>query len=197
MSKYDITGMSRADLVVLQGEVKAALRACRPYRIRERLIRCGKLGCWCSKRDKGHGPYLSVVYRAEGKTKSVSIGPKLSIDEMMEARPAFPEIANYLNVPDHEYLDMPRWQTLDWVYMTLTPQSFVDRYGVTQEEDNFGRPSKFWGPRSEYDRFNSEYSLVVDRRDVPYNGWSGYGVSTLGGIAILEALEARNYYLKP
>lgn len=196
MSNIDLTEMSRAELVVLQGEIKARLKEHRPYRIRERLIRCGKLGCWCAKGDRGHGPYLSAVYREGGKTKTVAIGPKLAEWEMIDAVPGLPDLHDFLVVPDHKYLGMVRSETNDWVYVTLSASQFEARYGLPREDDVFDRPSKFWGPRSEYDRFQAEYELALQLREMPYNEWSGYGVSTLAGVAILEALEARNYYLK-
>lgn len=196
MSNIDLSGIKRAELMELQAEVKIRLKSFRPYRIKERVIQCGKKGCWCYDGEDGHGPYLFVTYRQAGKTKSVSIGPKLAEWELFDAVPDLPSILDYLTISDHEYMDMPRSETEGWLHLTLTPDQFMGRHGLSKQEDTFNRPEKFWGSEEAYDRYRFDHDQALELQQVPYNEWSGWGVSTLKGIAILEALEAQGYYLK-
>jgi hypothetical protein len=196
MGKLNIDDLNRTELLELQTEVKEKLKTFRPYRIKERVIQCGKPQCWCSSGRDGHGPYLYVTYRENDRTKSVSIGPKLAVWEMEEAVPGLPSEFDYLLTPDHKYMDMPRADGVNWVYAVLTPGQFFGRYGVTKSEDTFGRSDKFWGTGEDWDRYRQDFDQALELREIPQNQWVEWGVSTLRGVAVLEQLEQRGYYLK-
>lgn len=196
MVKISLDSLDRNDLLRLQRDIKEKLKEFRPYRIRQREVRCGKGDCWCVDGSSGHGPYLYAVYRDKGKTKTVSLGPKLLEREMLDRAPGLPDVFDYINVPDHVYLEMTRAGTQEWVYITLTDQQFEARHGINRAEDKFDRPGKYWGKREDHDRFQADYDLALEAQQLPFNPWSGYGVGTLSGVALLEELERRGYYMK-
>lgn len=196
MNKAGLGKMSRPELLELQDDIKTELKNRRPYRIKERVTRCGKEGCWCAEGQNGHGPYLYVTYREHGKTQAVGLGPKLEEWEMLEAYLDLPDVGLYLTTPDYKYVLMTHDETEDWFYYTMTPRQFKERYGVSKAEDKFGRPDKFWGSNDAHIRYESDHAIAIEERNIPHNEWSCYGVSTLRGIAVLKELEKRGYYLK-
>ncbi len=196
MSKFHLGELRRPELLELQQEIKERLKTFRPYRIKERVTQCGKKECWCFDGPDGHGPYLSVVYRADGKTVSEGIGPKLTELEMKKGYPDLPDLRDYLTVPDYKYALMTRAETEAWLYYTMTPRQFIERHGIPKSEDTFDRPEKYWGSKDAHVRYESDRAIAIEKRNIPYNQWAGYGVSTLRGIAVLEQLERDGYYLK-
>lgn len=196
MSNTNLNDLNRAELLDLQGEITERLRSFRPYRIKERFVTCGDVGCWCSDGARGHGPYLSVVFRENGKTRSSGLGPKLTRHEMIANSPEDPDIWDYLKIPDYRFQAMSRSNTVGWLSLTLSEADFKTRYGVSKAEDRFDRADRFWGSKEDYDRFGIELGLAQERQKIPYSLWAPYGVSTLKGIAILRRLEGRGYYQK-
>lgn len=195
MNNIDLDEMSRDELLVLQAEIKEQLKNFRPYRIKQRVISCGKPDCWCAEGVDGHGPYLYATYRQDGKTVKMSLGPYEEEWEMAENKPDFPKVFDYLTTPDYKYQSMTRAQSAGWVYLVLSDDQFFNRYGVYKDEDNFSRAEKFWGTKKACEQYEIDCRLVADLRALEYNPWSGYGVSTLEAVSKLGQLEASGYYL--
>jgi hypothetical protein len=43
----------------------------------KRMMKCGKAACACqTDRDKRHGPYFELTYKAKGKTVNVKLAPE-------------------------------------------------------------------------------------------------------------------------
>lgn len=196
MSNIDLKAMSRTELVELIGDAGDELKRFRPYRIKERMTTCGNEECWCWEGEFLHGPYLYASYRDGGKTKQVSLGPKLEVWEMIEGTPTYPDVADYLFLPNHKYEELPVVEARGWVCFTLSVAEFEERHGVTPAEDNFDRARKFWGKQSDYDQYRIDVGLHNEYKQVPYNPWSGWGVGNLAAIATLTSIEARGYYQK-
>lgn len=196
MDNIDLKTLTRNELIFFIEEAKTELKRFRPYRIKERLTQCGNVECWCDDGDDLHGPYLYASYRKGGKTKQVSLGPKLEIWEMVEAIPAYPDATDYLFTPNHKYEELPVASVQDWMYLTLSGIEFQEKYGCSKEEDNFDRADKFWGSREDYQRYQIDVELREQMREVQFNKWSGWGVGNLKAIAVLTSLESQGYYQK-
>lgn len=196
MDKIDLSEMDRDELVELQADIKIRLKDFRPYRIKERVIQCGKQDCWCYEGPDGHGPYLFATYRDGGRTRQVGLGPKLTIEEMVDAAPGEPDLADYLKIPDHTFQGMTRASTVDWLHHTLTEKEFFGRHGLCPQDDKFNRPRKFWGSEADYNEYERDRREALERCSIQYNEWAGWGVSTMKGVRILRDLEAKGYYQK-
>lgn len=196
MSKIDLLEMSRDELIELQGNIKTRLKDFRPYRIKERVIQCGKQGCWCCDGPDGHGPYLFVTYRRADRTRQVGLGPKLTATEMVDAIPDEPELVDYLKIPDHRFQKMARGATVGWKCYTLSDREFFDRHGVYPQDDTFSRTKTFWGSSDDYDAYDRARRWTLLCSSIQYNEWAAWGVSTLKGVEILRDLEKKGYYLK-
>ncbi len=196
MTNINLNGLNRTELMDLLGEIRELLKRFRPYRIRERFVTCGDVGCWCRDGADRHGPYLRVVFRERGKTRSVAHGKKLTYDEMVANVPECPDVWDYLKVPDYRFQAMARSDTKGWVSLVLSENDFKVRYGVSKAEDRFDREDRFWGSPDDCGRFEIEVGLAQEKKQIPFNPWASYGVSTLKGIAVLHGLEDRGYYQK-
>ncbi len=196
MSNVDLCDLNRMELLELSGEIEELLKRFRPYRIKERFVSCGDVDCWCVHSEDRHGPYLSVVFRENGKTRSLALGPKLTLDEMAANVPKRPSVWDYLKVPDYRFQKMPRSSTDGWVSLVLSEAEFEARYGVSKAGDRFKRSDRFWGSEGDCERFDIELGLMEEMEMIQCNPWALYGVGTLKGIAILRRLEGRGYYQK-
>lgn len=197
MNNAELGQMSRDELMDLQVQVKAELKKHRPYRIKERFVRCGDKRCWCYGACEGHGPYLFATYREGGQTKTLSLGIKHTKEELRDMGGDRPEITDYLKIPDHMYQKMSRDVTNNWVSYELSDTEFRARHELSKEDDKFARPYKFWGTDGEYKQYLAQWALAENWADVGSNPWANYGVGTLEAVAKLGALERKKYYLKP
>lgn len=196
MDNFSTDGMSRVELINVRARVELALATFRPYRIKERLVRCGRTDCWCFESDERHGPYLYAMYRKGGKTKSESLGPKMDIGEIVDSAGEQPVVWSYLSTPNHVYKKMPVEAVEGWCSLELSGVEFKSRYGVSAEEDNFSRATKFWGPGNAFSKYSVDVDLYHDLVSLRYNKWLVWGVGTLQGVAKLTALETEGYYQK-
>lgn len=194
MSNISIDGMSRTELVELRAKIVSELGKFRPYRIKERSIKCGRTDCRCFKSEQFHGPYLYATYRKGGKTRTMSLGAKMSVDGIIATLGERPFVWSYLYTPDYKYKKMPAEQVRGWVSLKLSGVEFFSRYGVSMEDDNFNRATKFWGSSDAFGRYTEEIDIYNDRVNLRYNKWVGWGIGTLEAVAKLTTLENEGYY---
>lgn len=193
----DIATLGRDELIALQDQIKVRLKQFKPFKIKEVFRTCGVESCYCADGVDLHGPYLYVSWREDRKTKTASLGRKYSLEEIADlGKLNYPKLGDYFKVNPAQYEKLStREQNQLWKY-NLTDRQFFDRYGVTRDEDSFGRFDHFYGLDGAYDEYQAQCELAEQRANIPNSYWSKFGVGTLKGLAVIETLEGKDYYYK-
>ena len=195
MMNMDLEQMTRDELLGLQDQVKNELKSFRPYRIKSRVVQCGVANCWCSDGDEGHGPYLYVIYRENGKTKQNGLGVQYDQHDFDNWCPHYPSWSDVFSINPDEYGRLTVDQAEDYVHDDLTDREFQKRYGFSKAEDKFGMFTRFYGRREDVKRYWHLVDIYQEEALIPQNKWARFGVGTLSGIAFLSQLEDRKYFL--
>ena len=105
-------------------------------------------------------------------------------------------MGDYFKVNPGQYDKLPtEKQRQLWKY-NLTDRQFFDRYGVTRDEDTFGRFDHFYGPENAYNEYQAQCELAEQRANIPNSHWAKFGIGTLKGLAVIEQLESKDFYFK-
>lgn len=199
----DITKLSRNELIELQVQIKNRLKEFKPFRIREVYRRCGVEDCYCmdgpSNNEWGnlHGPYLYVSWRAEGKTKTISLGRKYTQDEIAKiSTKTRPDWQDYYTVSPKEYYQLSEDKRRELWSITLSDSQFEAFHGLPRHEDTMDRYTKFYGSQAQHDRYWGEWNEIEDNQKLASSEWTRFGVGTSKGVKILNGLIRDGYYLK-
>jgi len=163
--------------------------------ISDRYKRCGKPGCQCMTHyDRGHGPYVYATWVEHGSARSKSLGRKITAKEFDDLLvDPVPKPYNY-RVPRAQLEKAGGdWDRHDrgWDQYTLSSWEYEEYYGVTPDEDTFGRPETIWYKEREHSR---ELKRWRDRQRVVNSKYcSLYGISTPKGVKFLEEKEAQGH----